>query len=413
MEVYSEKHIQAHVICPSTLPWQGSQACTTYGWQLSQRNIHQSPSTIPTWQTDHDDVRKGLKELIAEARFSVVAGRMSDLKLSFTAGPHCSVDKIIGRVQFPRLAPGQVLTTLVGVRIGDVKAGPATLDKLPQVPRTSSGAVDLDKELDVILGDQMATILTAKLTYKHASFPEGSLCCITREVKLPTRDDCAPPNLVPSSPTSSTHQARGYSQEEVEKHLIYQIATTEDAASALNTLGKHFGPSKSRRHCPGYLRAVTEELKYQRRVLERFEIATVDNSSPTSSTPRTVERSSAPEVDIANHNPIDWYRPPPPSTNTFHPQNIERTPNTGQVRHKPSQETVDEAHVIWSDIRNQTRGPRRRLVKKQSFRNGQSDENLEQIRDTAVKNKRSVGNDTLHSLAFHSDRRIENVAPWL
>ena len=412
MEVYDEKHIQAHIICPSILPWQGSQACTTYGWQLSQRSIHQSLSAIPTWQTDHDDIRKGLKELIAEARFSVVAGRISDLQLSLTAGPHCSIDKIIGSVQFHRLAPGQVLTTLVGIKIGDVKAGPAMLDKFPQVRRTSSGAVDLDKELDVIVRDQMATILVAKLTYKHASFPEGSLCCITREVKLPTRDDCAPQNLVPSSPTSSTHQARGYSQEEVEKHLIYQIATTESAASALITLGNQFGPGKSRRHCPGYLKAVAEELKYQSRVLERFEIATVENSSTTNPTPRTVERPSAPEVDIANHNPIDWYRPPRPNK-TSHPQTVGRTPDAGQLRSKPSQETVDEAHVIWSDIRNQTRGPRRRLVKKHSFPNGPSDENLDQIRDTAVKNKRSVGNDTLHSLAFRGDRGIENVAPWL
>ena len=61
-----------------------------------------------------------------------------------------------------------------------------------------------------------------------------------------------------------------------------------------------------------------------------------------------------------------------------------------------------------------TNGPGgKKLLKKKSFHNEANEETLLQIRDDALKNKRSVGQDTLRSLTFRGGRGIENVAPWL
>jgi hypothetical protein len=76
----------------------------------------------------------------------------------------------------------------------------------------------------------------------------------------------------------------------------------------------------------------------------------------------------------------------------------------------PSKESVDEARRIWVEMRKKARG--RESIRELSGYMPVSDENLMKIAEKALSNKRSLGADTLKSIAT-GRRKSGLFAPWL
>ena len=405
-----DEKVHVHVVCPGILPWKTLDHERFNGWCFS-------PSV---WQADDFTLEVGLykrlRKWIAQAHNGTSYGSLTNAILVLKPGPYCSIEGIMGKSTFPNLQPGEVSTTLVKVKVHEIPISSLSLADFPQVPKTFSGSIDLWKELSVLLDDVSASIMTAKLKYTHSLLPPDTQSSIKHEVRLKRE---IPESLwqlgsvkAESSgddPSSSPLLANPL----IQRRLIYHVATHQTPRNALHTLQEEFGVDGSRSVCQDFIKEVITELKYQAHVIERFDLQECEpieememdfravsmGNSDTSYCTRTEDFLSAAEETWSPSTVVDV--------------DAETVKESGSISPAVLEGEVDEARRIWTELRKGSRSGKRAewLAGRKGSMSRKEEEKLWQIQEVALKNKRSVGADTLISIS-QNGKGSESFTPW-
>lgn len=452
--------IQVHVIQAGPLPWRGSSATTCSGFKLAP--LYSSSLQYMSLQKDkdRDSLFNQLRSLILLARRGRPCGRVIDLALEIEAGQECRIEAVMGRLEIDSLRPGEVITALVKVKVGTIVAKGYTLSRSTSLTNSNSPTKsnDVFDELDVMLGASPTPILIAKLTYKHTLLSACTRCSTIAAIKLNRPLLHTDEDMVVSN--TANHAA-------VQKRLVGYLAIHHSPRRALSVLQAHFGKDGQGSSCPQYIKLVTEELRYQARIIERFDLPSpINGNLPVLRVALPQEHfrqglfttsNSEPQDRLTGVSDKDGSTTPAPQTQSSnYSQTLIQGQHTAGVSRSVSKRSgismpsarqagipllprrdraptsegqrassvlqsvatklpVDEARWIWGGMRKASRGNRglTELRLSNSKRSETDAPKGNWIGDMGTHNKRSAGTDTAVSLQAAVGTGRENVAPWL
>lgn len=258
------KNLQIHVVCPGSIPWKDNGNVGCNGWKL--RSLYRNELEFMSRQRDMDatSLFNRLETVIITARRGIMGGKVTSLVLEINSGIDCSIVGVIGKKYHVSLRPGEVIVTLVKVNVG-ASSSTRSSTSLRQGSNSHPNSSDLIEELDQILEESSATLLTAKLQYSHSLFPPGTKCTIITEA--PIKQRVTGTNV--DQPDQATPEVN-VSKEWVQKRLIYYLATNFSPRAAISTLNGYFSDGECDIVCPDYYGLIMEELRYQARIVERL-----------------------------------------------------------------------------------------------------------------------------------------------
>ncbi|MCJ1310639.1 hypothetical protein MMC25_004304 [Agyrium rufum] len=424
---HPQENICFHLIDPGLITKVDRSLNSQWQWRVSAGIPNsQVPSTASLFE-------EKLGALVQSFKSGSTPGTLTDLRLKLIPGPYCQIHGIMGDTEFTNLCVGETRTVLVSIKANNRPDHPTRLLDFPCSPRTASGAVDLMKELEAIVGDNSRTILTVKLAYTSDLLPENTRCKIKTEASVKEEDarsKCQP--LIPAAGQEGSVQ--------VQQRLIRHLAANQSPRHALTTLCDHFGADGSRSVCPDFVQAIIAELKYRARTIDRLddfresfddsaslndEFWTLSSrhislitenklptpfASPSQPTPRpSYDVSSSPRTVITRY---------PSSPNVLHTASPSYSTAGSTTRTVSQREGVDQARRIWTELRKTSRGKNWKAQESTApdSRYGTTMDEWRDLQMLALRNKRSVGTDTLRSLSMGGaapGHRMAKSAPWL
>lgn len=396
-----------HIISPAGAP-RNDQSIQCNGWKL--RSLSGNDAQVVSKKKDVDpmSVSNRLRILIPQGRSGKVLGSLTELVLEVSAGPDCTIERVIGKVEFTKLHPGEVFTALFKLRLR-ATTGEGYSFSRPATPRSEAlpDTNDVMSHLDKMLGTTDTKILTVTLTYRHSLLPAGTKCSITTECHM--KRVPPGPDQMPSPSKYNLLQVRNCTVL-VEKRLAYHLATQGSPRNALKNLQKEYGDNFQFSACPDYVSLLAKELKYQARIVERLEIG----ASPKK--PSAVHNADSPsEIYGQSSFAVENYKPQRyPSSDIPTEELFKAKPALAVLSLQKSREQLrtDEARKIWGDMRKMTRPPNHTVGRSQSSQLEES--RKEGIRELAIKNKRSVGSETLRSIFSGAESMGKGLgAPWM
>ncbi|KAL8775705.1 MAG: hypothetical protein Q9209_000201 [Squamulea sp. 1 TL-2023] len=415
-ELLAHDKIQLHLVNPGSVPWKGEAKVRCNGWKLQSMNSQELRSVRYTKDEDTFSLFNKLRTLVLDARKGSLHGGVSDLILDIKPGQNCIIEGVIGHRNISSIQPGERVVALIKLKVGLAPAAGYTLRSRRRQDVSNPVHSDPDKELDDLLGTTPVTVLSAKLKYKHSLLPPETQCTLSTDCQL-KRPLCVAQWTNHPPKTSAPKQY--HPQVEVQKAFAYHIATHNEPRQAMMVLVEDFGDGGRRSACPSYIKLVIEELKYQARTIERFDLADY-RSRPVAVTPREMrpdvwgqEHFGQGLFDASDYKPYEWITDTPDAVAIQFP--VCAPPNSEARNYAHLIDTTDEARKIW-----------RRMSKKRQARSNRDskpsavlmelDEATRRLNNLALRNKRSVGAETLKCLAYpeYRGRAMESCgAPWL
>lgn len=399
--------LRTHLICPALIPSSVNDDSGN-GWHLSLG------FPAPTDEaTQHSDILgtlvKNLQTVIAHARTQLSPGSIADVNVKVNPAAGAVVETVLGASSSSVLRPGQVLSMFVEV---NVEAVSQTYTPSPLGPSPRDSGIDLAdafSELEIMLGETLADLFTVEVWYKHSLFPNTDLVI---------NETCRVRRYDPSSEWNSRIIPDGFAQtiknkhvhSEVQKRLARFVCSQYTPEASLTKLDELFFTQDCSLSCPDYLDSLREELFYQLHVLQNVDGINVETSSEAPYQPSpdlgrsSFEKRSSQFLNIQEDPALRRSSSGSPTT-VIHTRNTEYKP----------EESPDQAKKIWRHMRKDSRGRQHPLMERsEDSLNRIADEDLEAIKERAVQNKRSVGADTLRSLAISAGAGTlaENYAPW-
>ncbi|KAH0541449.1 hypothetical protein FGG08_004058 [Glutinoglossum americanum] len=379
--------VQIHFVNPSVVPWTGSREGNN-GWQLDS-NFSCSSSTNSALRGDS---WSSLKAIIEHARLGNSLGQLRDLSIGMKPMSNCEVEAIMGETKHQRLSPGQRVLVFAKLRVGphSLLQHPATVPR-PQ-DQGAQTSTHLLEQLDAILGQAKTEILKVEVKYKHSLFSADTIISTTSTARLRRHTQQSSWNSRPNGKLSSSSDNH---QSCVQRHLGHFIASNHSPIRALSALEDMFGETTAPPACPAHFEQLRGELRHQAWISDRLDA--LQNE---------VLYGHSGSMPLLDH----------PKNNKNQASTTTRTQKTGSVIVNkrlvriPSKESVDEARRIWVEMRKKARG--RESIRELSDYMPVSDENLMKIAEKALSNKRSLGADTLKSIAT-GRRKSGLFAPWL
>ncbi|EON68568.1 hypothetical protein W97_07826 [Coniosporium apollinis CBS 100218] len=357
-------------------------------------------------QADQSSGHEALKALIAFARCNTDPGRITDVDIEIIPSDNCVLMSTIGLYSCPALYAGQTMTLLVQA---SVQQGPdKTFQSGPSVDCITT-ADEAFADLEMLLGETTTDLFTVKVRYNHSYFPEntGLVAVDTCRVRRPHALSAW--KSLPCAKDAEQAQIR---TQEVHGRLVSVIASDESPSAALialEGLSDRIGGTVA---CPDFVDLVRIELKHRCRALGR---PVPNHESEISSTLR------APSPDLGRFSfenrgtlYLDLpYRHSPKREATDSPATVIHT----RLTEDPAEEEPDDrARNIWRHMRKSSKSHHK--LARSSTRSYEKleavDAHLVELRKRAVQNKRSVGADTLRSLAIGAHAGIDSGvdAPW-
>lgn len=415
LELLVHDKIRLHLVCPGSVPWKGEAEVRCNGWKLQSMHSEELHSVRHAKDQDTSSLFNKLRTTIADARTGFLHGGVSGLVLDLRPGRNCTIESVIGHRKIPSIQLGERIVALVTLKVGLAPASGYTLRSRRHKDGSSEACNDPEKELDELLGTTPVSVLRATLRYKHSLLPPATQCTLTTDCQMKRPLPSAQWTDVPLGPSASKHH---HPLIEIQKQFAFHIATHHEPRQAMMVLIEDFGDGGHRSACPDYIRLLLEELKYQARTIERFDLADY-SSGPITLTPRELrpdvwgqEHFGHGLFDASNYRPHEWITDAPDEVPIQFPV---RSSSKSQARTLTcSDETTDEARRIWVDLK--------RKSKKQSGRTGSEnsvprefDEATRRLKELALRNKRSVGADSLKCLAYpeYGGGTMESYSPWL
>lgn len=409
LQSLAHESLTFHIISPAGAPRNDQSSIHCNGWKLRSLSGNEVQAVSKNKDLDPTSVSNQLRILIPQARSGKNLGNLTELVLEVSAGPDCIIEGVIGNVEFTKLHPGEVFTVLFKLRVRPTTGQGYSLSRTPT--RSSEALSDTKQilsQLDKMLGTTAAKILTARLTYRHSLLPAGTTCSVTTECHMKRR--LPDPDQTPSPPKSNLIQAR-YCTVLVHKRLAYHLATHGSPRNALTTLHNEFGDGFRFSPCPDYVNLLAKELKYQARIVERLEIEmSPKKSSAVYAISGPYENSSQGLLGAEKCKPQRSATSDIPTDELFRAK-----PALAALSLKESREQLrtDEARKIWGDLRKMRR-PSNQTVKGRSVSSPLDEARRMNIRELAVQNKRSIGSDTLRSIASAGEGVGRGLgAPWM
>lgn len=396
------ENIQTHFVCPGCVPWQFAGEVHRKGWNLRSMYTNELQFVTSVKDMDENSLFNRLRGLISYARSGASSGELTDLVIQITAGPGCSIEGIMGKKKMSSLRLGDVAHALVKLKIGAPAVEGYSLSTSQTRMPTQPEPYDLLDELDGLLGNSATTVLTAEVKYRHSLLPPDTECTVVADSRLKRQE----PKIGSRKSPKVSPLEIGDSQVAVQKRLVFHLATHYTPRHAILTLRKEFGDAGCQSVCSDYVKIVLEELKYQARIIERFDIVNT-GASPIFETPQSeFEPSGHGLFDLTNYKPQEWTTDAPEEDTSPSSRSSSSTQQHKKLpqQRKASGETVDEARKIWGDLRKMS-GRRQETGTKVQTR----DERM--MREEALRNKRSIGAETLRSFAG-GNRGKESFAPW-
>jgi hypothetical protein len=387
--------VQLHLICPAAFPWSLQCVDANNGWCI----VHKYTS-LRFWEDVEPFLRAQTRCMINFARL----GRRSDYlsRVSITVEPeeNSIIDDIAGSSYTETLQSGDLCTLLVKARLSELGEHINALERFPRGHRTPSGQVDVERELEAMLARNLVSAFRVKLKYEHSGLLPGTVCEYNREVNFI--------NVASSSQEGWTDKGLDniLDSEIIEGRLAFHLSTMRRSKTdSLSVFKAHF--LKEGKSLTPYMTSVYEELRYQARIHERFELDKMQlprmpQYRLTPPTTREDSRLSGEPLrtsKMANQRLLDQFPSPPAS----------RQPSYGH----------DQAHQLWHALRAQKKPnilqDKKQLGNVEQQQQQQQQESLPKtlrlFKETARRNNRSIGEDTLRSLTYV--QKQENVAPWL
>ncbi|KAI4238519.1 MAG: hypothetical protein L6R40_005688 [Gallowayella cf. fulva] len=384
-----------HLICAGSVPWKGEANIRCNGWKLQSMHSKELHSVRHMKDLDESSLFNKLRTTIADARTGALHGTVGDMVLDIKPGQNCTIEGVIGRRNMPIIQRGERIVALVKLRVGLSPAAGYTLTSRRPQDNSSSACDDPDMELDKLLGTMPVVILTAKLRYRHSLLPPDTHCISTTDCKL--RRSLPPADWITVTSTISAMK-QNQPRIQLQKNFAFHIATHHEPRQAMTVLIEDFGDGGRHSACPDYIKLVLEEIKYQARTIERFDMADY-RSGPAAVTPRELrpdvwgqEHFGHGLFDASKYKPREWIMDAPDEVTIQYPlspsskmeartrsQSDETADLKGKTKRQPLRGTGSENRSAAStDIAETTKG----------------------LRDLALGNKRSVDVEPWRALAY-------------
>lgn len=260
-----------HVICPASVPRNTFDAIDCNGWKLRSMSGQEPLVVRAQRDTDPKSLLNRLRELIVHARGGKDAGKLTYLSLDLKPGPYCRIESVMGKSEYLLLHPGELRTILVRLRVPPSKVQEDMLSRSATLPAVGQHSNDIQDELDRMLRvtSRPSKVLTARLKYKHSLLSSNTTCSVVAECNLKKRV----PNSVEEMQSGNTRAHKPVKVATlVHERLAYHLATHGSPINALSAFCDEFGNEGWRSYCPDYTHLILNELKYQARITERFEI---------------------------------------------------------------------------------------------------------------------------------------------
>jgi hypothetical protein len=251
----SKVHI--NVMNPGIFSRRGQNTMEWDGWHVRPAYLSEPEMMITSEDPNPELLFNRLQVIIDAARDSVVVGKLTDLLFEVSAGNNCSIENVIGKEYYTSLSPGERITIFIRLRVHLSEPRPST-----HQPMTNLNRVD---ELDVPLRASSHTVLTVKLYYKHS--------LRLYETQSSIKTECRIKNLIPGSVRNSNlsmsqEALLREAQREIQKRMVFYLASQIYAPRALQLISTCFGTRGANSVCPEYVQAVIRELKGHIRTLD-------------------------------------------------------------------------------------------------------------------------------------------------
>ena len=277
--------LQIHLVEAGITRWRAATHAAPNGWILRTGLQDKLPWMLHRAQTEHESLFENIERLVDQSRFGRTSGSIADLELHIQAGPNCSLEQVMGQQKFGSIRPGEVLTAWAKVRVGEAANG--YLPNHDTCLQTSTSD-DLLKELDVMLGANKETILTAKLSFRH-SLLSASIKCETSSTASISRQALSNGFGEPMVQGGMKQADRDHAM--IQKVMISHLAKRGQPREALAQIQRQCGDSTQHSLCSEYSKLLIEELTYQSRTTERYDL---QESTPATPQARTARSGSGP-----------------------------------------------------------------------------------------------------------------------
>ncbi|KAL8695289.1 MAG: hypothetical protein Q9218_000188 [Villophora microphyllina] len=312
-ELLSHDRLQLHLINTGSVPWKGGGEVRSNGWKIQSTRSKELHSVSYGGEDDPCGFFKKLRATIADARKGSLHGAVSDLVLDIKPGKDCAIEGVIGSRFIKCIQPGDTVVALVRLKVGLPPAVGYTLTPRWQRDGSSSPGDDPEKELDYLLGTTPVTVLTARIRYRHSLLRPDTQCTLSAVCRM--KRQLSPPKWADMLSKPITHDHSDM-RAEVQKRFAFHIATHHAPQQAMMVLIEDFGDGGRRSVCPEYVRLLLDELKYQARTIERFDLVEYRCRPVT-----TTLRGMRPDIwgqehfgqglfDASNYKPQEWITDP-------------------------------------------------------------------------------------------------------
>ncbi|KAL9006078.1 MAG: hypothetical protein Q9188_001151 [Gyalolechia gomerana] len=413
-EMLIHNAIQLHLVCAGSVPWKGEAKITCNGWKMQSMHTRELQSVSCSKDEDPASLFNRLRTTIDDARKGLLHGAVGDLILDIRPGQNCTIEGVIGNRRIQSLRQGERVMALVRLKVGLPAATGYTLTPGRQRDGSSPTCHDLDEELDKLLGTTPVTILNVKLKYRHSLLGSDTQCTLSTECRLRRQ---LRPTEWEATASRAVAKRQSSPQAEVQKRFAFHIATHHAPRQAMMVLIEDFGDGGRRSACQDYIRLLIEELKYQARTIERFDLAEY-RSGPMLATPQELRHDVWGEehfgqglFDASNYKPLEWIIGAPDEIMLQLPLSPLR--RSEYHRHRSQSEKPATRTVL-------KRKPKRQVVRGNGSENHSSistelDEATRRLRGLALKNQRSLSEETLKCLAYpqYQARAVDSYAPQM
>ncbi|TKA80736.1 hypothetical protein B0A49_01153 [Cryomyces minteri] len=336
---------------------------------------------------------------------------------------------------------------------------PATPVDCGDGKKDAPGSSELFAELEEILGATMTDLLTVQVCYRSSLLPQNSKVTVEDTCRINRSNSSSAWSLSPAFEDDLSDGRRPG----IHNSSAYFLTTQHEPQQALKALEDTFDAAKSKPRHPAmpasslflgdaaYLDLLESELEWRVKmaqmrklprkadervlsvgvesspclgrfsfenrgslILDALKALTPDRLTPDS--PATVIHTSA---SSSNSNESFKKAAPQPSTSSSSSStsvSAPPPPPPPPLRTAAHDSSPDAARKIWQHMRQSSRSKRRQAQgSTDSLSKLEADDQLREIRRTALLNKRSVGADTLRSFAVAGAGAggWREVAPWL
>lgn len=403
--------IQLHLVCAGNVPWQDKGKVRCNGWKMQSMHVDELQSSSRIKDEDPLSLFTRLRTTISDARKGLLHGAVNDLVLDIKPGPNCTIEAIIGTRKIPNLQPGENTVALVRLKVGlPPAAGYKLAARRQQDGSSPVYTADLDREIDKLLGTTPVTVLTVKLKYKHSLLPSNTQCTSLTECQMKRR--LRTPEWQDVTPRAVTQR---YSDPriEVQKRFAFHIATRHAPRQAMMVLIEDFGDGGRRSVCPEYIKLLIEELKYQARTIERFDLADY-KAAPAVVTPPELrpdvwgqEHFGHGLFDASNYKPQEWI------TDVADEVMVQFPLAPSSMPRDHNRERSGELNSRTA-LRREPKGSSRKASGSENRSSGsrEIDEATKRLTGLVLKSKRSMGAETLKYQAYppYRARAMESQA---